>query len=1064
MESSFAITKLIVPSKRTNLFHRSRLVDFLHAHIERKLLLVSASAGYGKTSLLIDFAHETALPVCWYALDASDADPKVFLQSIIASLRRQFPNFGARTLELVTSASFARDVEVIVGTLINEIVEGIPNYFVLVLDDYHIIEESVPVNNILDTFLRLAPENAHLIISGRTLPAKLTLTRLTAQQQIAGLGVNDLRFTADEIRTLIQQNYQIDLSQAQAEELVLHSEGWITGILLTTHTLWKGLFQDLVRLQGPQSSVFEYLANEVFAQQPHELQQFLLHTSILDGLDPTVCDELLNISNAAEMLHRIEQKNLFILRLEQEQTWYRYHHLFQEFLRSRLRQTDVEQWRNLNCAAAKIFEKRQAYAVAISHYLTAQFFDDAAQAIEGIAQSTFDAGLFTTLIRWIDALPPSNLDQHPNLIVMRAMIYSENGEQAHALILYDHATALFEKSENPNGIGKILVHQAVSLRFLGRYQEAIDSCSKALKLLAPNQTEEIVRAHRSIGACYTLFGNLSQATTELETALRICEREKDFTRIAWLYHELGVTHRMMGSAQAEKYFQQAMTYWRELNNAMGLATTLNSVGVSYHRQGKYTQAIETLEQAREQSRRAGHLRFEAYALASLGDVYRDESSFANAQDAYQNSYELAKHIDEGFIIVYTLTALGELYRQTGDYKTAETLLQQAAEQASNHRSNYEQGLIDTALGILDCQKGALSNATKHLTQAVTALDKSGAKHDSARARFHLANAYWLDHNSKEAETHIRQAIDLAKDLREDQFIVADGAMLLPLLQYAISKKIASDYVPSVINKINARSTKSKKFKTTVADESALPRLEAYAFGTAQLNLGGRAVTTTDWDSTTAKELFFLLLAHPEGLRKDQIVDMLWRDMDTAKANGIFHSTVYRVRRAVFAQCIVYENGAYHLNPEIDLWSDVVQFNRLLDQVQSTSNDDERASFYRAATALYRGDYYEDSYNDWSSSIRNDLLQKFILALTRLATYYDRQSNLQAIETYQKILQKDAYREDIYRALMRFQSVVGDRTSALKTFQQCAKILQDEMGVAPSTETQTLYEEILKTQH
>ena len=372
MEPSPVITKILVPSKRAHLLHRPRLVDFLHANIERKLLLVSASAGYGKTSLLIDFAHETTLPVCWYALDASDADPKIFLQYLVAALRREFPEFGTRTLGLLATGSMLRDAEVVVGTLVTEIFESIPGYFVLVLDDFHTVEESEPVSHILDIFLRLAPENAHLILAGRTLPSKLTLTRLTARQEIAGLGVNDLRFTADEIHALVKQNYQTDLAEAQAAELAEHSEGWITGILLTTHTLWQGLFKDLVRLQGPQSGVFYYLASEVFAQQPPELQQFLLYTSPLDELDPTVCDELLNISNAAETFRVIEQKNLFIIRLEQEQSWYRYHHLFQEFLQARLRQTDADHWRELNRRAALLFENRGSHEQAIAHYFKAQ--------------------------------------------------------------------------------------------------------------------------------------------------------------------------------------------------------------------------------------------------------------------------------------------------------------------------------------------------------------------------------------------------------------------------------------------------------------------------------------------------------------------------------------------------------------------------------------------------------------------------------------------------------------------------------------------------------------------
>ena len=186
MNSPLAVTKIILPSRRGTLLSRPRLVDFLHQNIERKLILVSASAGYGKSSLLIDFAHDTSLPVCWYSLDANDNDPKVFLEYLIASLRRQFPEFGSRTSRLLGESGLARDSDMIIGSLVTEIYESIPDYFVLVLDDYQLVEESTGVNRILDSLLRLLPENAHIILSGRVLPKHLTLTRLAARQEIAG--------------------------------------------------------------------------------------------------------------------------------------------------------------------------------------------------------------------------------------------------------------------------------------------------------------------------------------------------------------------------------------------------------------------------------------------------------------------------------------------------------------------------------------------------------------------------------------------------------------------------------------------------------------------------------------------------------------------------------------------------------------------------------------------------------------------------------------------------------------------------------------------------------------
>jgi LuxR family transcriptional regulator, maltose regulon positive regulatory protein len=240
MISPRVVTKIVQPSRSRLLLHRSRLVDFLHQQIYRKLIILSGSAGYGKTALLVDFAHETNLPVCWYSLDASDRDPQVFLEYLIAAIYRRFPDVGARAQAVRSSGAGSGDcnavteVTLVIGALITEIQENISDPFVIILDDYHTVAESEAINHIIDTLLLLLPEKAHLILSSRTLPAGLALTRLAVRQEVAGLGVSELQFTAEEIRILLSQNYQIELSSEQATEIAERSEGWIAGILLTT--------------------------------------------------------------------------------------------------------------------------------------------------------------------------------------------------------------------------------------------------------------------------------------------------------------------------------------------------------------------------------------------------------------------------------------------------------------------------------------------------------------------------------------------------------------------------------------------------------------------------------------------------------------------------------------------------------------------------------------------------------------------------------------------------------------------------------------------------------------
>lgn len=1056
MDSPPAVTKILRPGRRNTLLPRPRLINFLHDNIERKLLLVSAAAGYGKTSLLIEFAHETALPVCWYALDASDGDPKIFFEYLVAALRRQFPEFGARTRGLLSDPATQRDTEVIVGTLVTEIYETIPTYFVLVLDDFHLIEESEPVNQIVDALLRLLPENAHLIIASRTLPAKLTLTRLVARQEVAGLGVNDLRFTPEEIRALVLQNYQTELTQQHARELAEHSEGWITGILLTTHSLWRGLFHDLVRLQGQPTNVFNYLMNEVFAQQPPDLQKFLLESATLEQLSPALCDELLDTRDARAMLISIEQKNLFITRLDEEETWYRYHHLFQEFLWTRLRETDANRWRGLHQRAAEMFRARNTPAQVIAHLLRANLFEQAAPVIEQIAKATFDAGHWTTLAKWIDTLPRPVVEQYPSLLISRGMIFADTGHSDQALQMFSNALMLYERAGNRGGAGRTLIKQAACRRMQGAYHEAIAMSELALPMFGTAARRDIADARRMIGISYGMLGEWQKCTRELQNALELFIALGDDAASAMVHQDLGVACRATGDPNAAHHFARALDFWRRADNPLGLANTLNSIGVSQHRRGQYAAAIETLKQARTHAHQAGQLRVEALVLASLGDVYRDQADYAAAQAAYQTAFDIARQINEGFLITYTLNALGETFRLTGDLAMAERLIHQAIEQAESHRSSYELGLTITALGILCNAQGNPETATEHLTRAVELLERGGAKRDSARAHLHLAHAHWMQRKYRDAGAHLKTVVEIGTRLREDQFIIGDGKQLEAMLQFARAKKIGAGYWARALTQVQT-------LPLAIVEPSIAPkpRVIVRGFGAGQIRVDDKPVTKSDWESAATKELFFFLLAHPEGQRKDQLLEELWSAMPAAKANGVFHSTAWRLRRAVLPDCLVYADGVYRINPAVELDFDVAQFEALVRQAEHAANDADRAEAYRRALALYAGDYLDDCGSAWCVPIRSALAQSYLTALLALADLVAQQRAFaEAIALYQRALAKDNYREEVYRALMRAQMRAGDRSGAIATFQHCAQVLQSELHLAPSAETQTLFERIL----
>ena len=709
--------KVVPPSRSRQLLHRSRLVDFLHDHIDRRLIIVSAPTGYGKTSLLIDFAYETTLPVCWYSLEPLDRDPQVFLEYLIASIRTRFPTVGERAEKALTRGTTTENFDAVLSTLTSEIQKNVSGRLIIAFDDYHHVAEAGAINRLINLLLARFPRQVHLIIASRTVPMKLNLAPLQTHQQVVSLGMDELQFTTEELHAFVRQNYQMDLSREQASELARRTEGWIAGILLTTPLLWPGLYQQFIRDQGTPEDIFGCLASETVEHLPVELQRFLLEVSIFNRIEIATCNAVLELTNAEEFLRAIEVRNLFLVRLADEagKAVYRFHTLFHEFLRRRLSKTDPTRWRTLNQRAAEFFAVRDGHiGQAIAHYLAAELFEEAARLIEQIAPSTFDAGRWTSLAAWIDALPIQILENHPRLIVMRGMVFAEMGKNIEAENAYARAIQLYQARKDRVDAAKAVVWRAMLWNLVGRYREAAIACEEALEILQHHHAaSDQARAYRILGSAHMHLGEYSRCVSELEKGLELYHALGDETRVAWLHHDIGRCLRLLGNPQADEHYQQALKVWRRTDNAVGMAVTLNNIGVGYHRAGNHPGAIATLGEARAMARQIGSRRSEAYALCSLGDVYRDQGEIARALELYHQSFELCRGVD-GFLSTYVLTVLGETYCGTGDETRAADYFKQAQALAESHQSSYELGLVETALGIFECQRGQTDAALPHL--------------------------------------------------------------------------------------------------------------------------------------------------------------------------------------------------------------------------------------------------------------------------------------------------------------------------------------------------------------
>jgi LuxR family maltose regulon positive regulatory protein len=1071
--SPLIVTQILTPKKRADLLRRPRLVDFIHEHIDRKLTLVSASAGYGKTSLLVDYVHDTDLPVCWLSLVESARDPRVFLDYLIAAINHHFPQFGRNSRGLLYSNERLTDPTLFIGTLVNEIHETIPDYFVVVIDDYHQVDSSRAVNHIMDTLVQHLPENCHFILSSRTIPVLTPrgLALLTARQQVAGLGVNDLRFTAEEIQALLLQNYGQRLPDAAARELANKSEGWITGILLTTHTMWKGLFEGIIRIQGSDSKVYDYLVNEVFAGQPASVQDFLLSTAILEEMSPLLCDELMGTSTSREMLKLLEDRNLFVSRLErEEERWYRYHNLFREFLLTKLREERPGQVRPLHLSAARVLRSNGEVERAISHYFAAQDYGSATEAILGIANQTYDAGKLEMLAGWIDALPPEIVRARPHLLFLRAKIHSELGQSDQAMTLFETAYEEFTRSADGLGQAQVLVEKNTALRLRGAFREAIAACQQAITLVQGlEQQEEVMElvasAHRQIGTCQASLGNLAQAEEELRLALSTYEQIGYLTNIANVHNDLGVILRWLGNhAGSESHFEQALQGWEKIGNVGMAALTINNIAVGHHYRGEYAAALELYEDGLTRAKKAGLDRAKAFILAGMGDVHRDQRTYTEALQAYEEGLQAARQSRDASLICYLLDAIGNTYRLLGNSALAAEFIQQAYKDAQGRNSTFEVGLYQISLGALSHDQGNIRQAEEYLLQAREVLLHSDAKRELARASLYLAQTYYVAGHLQEALDAMNTVLQCLQELGYEHFLLPVAQETRGVVEYAAGKGMGDTPIGKLLRRVEVAEASAG----TVAKKElpVQPLLRIYALGEGRVLRGDQLITTREWGMAKSKELLFYLLSHKQR-RKEQIGHDLWPELSPAKLRSSFHVTLYWVRRALDQRdCVKYEAESYFFNRRIHYWFDVEEFEKAIRKAQSAWPTDraKAAEHYRTAVVLYGGDFVQDlsAGQEWCLLKREELLRKYLAALQRLGEYgYSTGDYADAIGSYERILAKDNYQEEAYQGVMRCQALLGERNAALKTYHKLAKLLEEELGATPAPETTTLYEQILR---
>ena len=414
MKSPLLATKLHIPPSRLNLVSRPRLIDQLNAGLSQKLTLISAPAGFGKSTLIRSWAEQNeSHQVAWLSLDQGDNDKNRFLSYFIAALQTIETSIGEGILAAFQSSGMSDD-ELVLTTLLNEIAEYSCK-LILVLDDFHVIETQ-SINQALTFFLDHLPVNMHLVIATRVDPP-LPLARLRARCQLTELRATDLRFTTSEAADFLIQVMDLKLNAEEIAALETRTEGWIAGLQMAAISM-QGRADTASFIQaftGSHQFILDYLIEEVLQSQPEGVRSFLLQTSILDRLSGPLCNAVTGQEDSKATLVALERENLFVIPLDDQRQWYRYHHLFADVLRTRLEEQQSEDLASLHLRASEWFEQNDLPSDAISHALAAEDFKRSADLAELAWPDWSGSYQSLTWLSWLKNLPDELVRSRPVL-------------------------------------------------------------------------------------------------------------------------------------------------------------------------------------------------------------------------------------------------------------------------------------------------------------------------------------------------------------------------------------------------------------------------------------------------------------------------------------------------------------------------------------------------------------------------------------------------------------------------------------------------------------------------
>ncbi|HEX7312971.1 MAG TPA: BTAD domain-containing putative transcriptional regulator [Pyrinomonadaceae bacterium] len=1077
----FLRTKLLPPRPASVLLSRPRLTERLQANLSHPVTLVTAPAGSGKTTLVADFVRAHARRFVWYQLDRGDADPLVFLEYLTHGVGQAVPGFGEVTLSYLRQSAdeVARLPARAVDVLLNEVLQEVSQQLVVVLDDYHHLGRETAVHAVLDRLISYLPDVMHVIVVSRDVPP-LALSRLRSQDSLAIIDRQELLFTDEETRELFRQVFDLELTPEQLTEYRERTQGWITALQLVrqfaqreTLTPAAGAADLKEVLRRSEHDIFDYFAEEVFADETEDVRRFLLRISLLDRIELDVCARLYPESNSRHVLPELVRRNVFMtVASDSRGEEYRLHPLFRSFLQRRLSQESgpgevaAEHARYAVC-----YLERGEWEQAARHLIATGNFDQAAAVVAERGGHWIAAGALASLVSLIEVLPAEALRAHPRALFYRGEVARLREELDSARLLYRRAAALLREQNDREGEAETLRSLATVERRYGDLETALAYLDRAVELA---EEDSVVRAKCSgtRGLCLMAKGEWAAAEREFRAALQSAEDHGDEHYARLMSHNLGLPALLRGD------FEESLRWLRRTLQYRGSAPPIpQEAGVHLNMarchlyRGEFAECESHLDRSLELSQLFNLSVVQGEVFETYGNLHRELRELARAANFYTRAARIYKEAGLDFARRELPEEQAMLSAQEGDLDAARSALDRLVEAraALQNEAALKSAMLARAHVML--AQGEHAAARAELGPALAYFREHNYHYYEAQASIALASCAMAEGREGACLEHLRRAVELAVRYDYEYWLRREVEQNPQLFSFEQAHKLLPADLRRRLSSVQSRPPRVREPLPPSSQPAS--DLTVNMLGPVEIYRDPSHPLAPDaWTSKRARDvLCFVASRQHRRASKDTLVDTFWRDDDPESIEKKFHPTISYVRKALNSNqllrqnFLLYKDGDYLLNPDLSYSSDVEEFDRLVVEAAAAlrgGQTDRCHEAYEEAVSLYRGEFMQGTHDEWVEEQRAYYREQYLRMLEKLAAAAQEAGEWErSLTLAQQILRDDPFREEVHCRIMRAQAALGNRVAVKEQYETLRSLLQKELGVEPAQETQRVYRESLK---